>query len=307
MNKEEILNTDGYCKRMLVPSGNGEYDVPNPSMYVTKVINPEREIKKRIMAKQLESELREQIEARKRLKEEEHKNRLLEEREEEEKLRKEREELEQEQKNEKLKEMKKSKGIQNEEFLPNEAPLQTIEIVKPKIASQDKYQYRKHDMQLARIRNQIVEKEKEFNTELEKLKVVANATNNTGQMFENQLSQLEKCIVNRQQCLPSSIPPFESRTIERYSKAKIDHYTGIGKYGKFYLNNYDKPFAIRDEKKGKYNAQDDYLSGESKLIPFEDKSKAKTMNTFLPGRLNYDRLNNIMVELEDKDKYGAPN
>eukprot|EP00831_Metopus_contortus_P060186 TRINITY_DN52089_c0_g1_i1.p3 TRINITY_DN52089_c0_g1~~TRINITY_DN52089_c0_g1_i1.p3 ORF type:complete len:128 (+),score=23.98 TRINITY_DN52089_c0_g1_i1:219-602(+) len=43
----------GKMRKVLLRNQEDEYEIPNPSLYVTKVINPEKELQKKIMSKEL--------------------------------------------------------------------------------------------------------------------------------------------------------------------------------------------------------------------------------------------------------------
>jgi hypothetical protein len=78
-------------KRVIVTTNNEEYDVPDPKMYVTKVINPEKEVQRKLMAMDLKNALKDQMQANKRKKEEERQARINEDLKAEERWRREKE------------------------------------------------------------------------------------------------------------------------------------------------------------------------------------------------------------------------
>ena len=250
-------------------------------MYVTKVINPEREIKKRLMAKELESVLQEQIAAKQKVKEEEKRIRLLEEQQEEERWRREREEMEKEK-------MKYKTVKQSEPSLEvNNAP-QEVTALETNEEILKRTPYRKHDVQLLKIRNQMQEKEEKFHKELEKLQSAAN----TRESIDNQLLHLRSIIVKRPD-FSTPIPSFETKASEHYLAPKMDHYTGIGKYGKLHFTNFKKILSSTtmdsvEDSIPRYNKFDttNFLLGESQMVPWtepireKEKMKSKTMNNF---------------------------
>ena len=68
--------------------GSQNYRIPDPSLYITKIIAPENEVKKKIMAKELGEALLTQIEENKIRRQEERKRKILEDLKEDERLKK---------------------------------------------------------------------------------------------------------------------------------------------------------------------------------------------------------------------------
>jgi len=227
-------------------------------MFVTKIINPESEVKKKQMAKELEAVLQEQIATKIKRKEEERRIKILEEQHEEERWRREIEEQDkQDIKNE------KSQVVTREEPINGFKHLEEL----PR---------NKYEIQLIQLRNEIVEKEKEFNKELEKLKLAASTTNSTRQIIENQLSQLKNNILRKH---TTNVP----KPSERYYIPKNENRTGIGSYSKYYFTKHP---ILRDYSRNENPKEDNYLPGESLMVPWTEskeplntEAKGKTMRS----------------------------
>eukprot|EP00826_Nyctotherus_ovalis_P065666 TRINITY_DN9656_c0_g1_i2.p1 TRINITY_DN9656_c0_g1~~TRINITY_DN9656_c0_g1_i2.p1 ORF type:complete len:278 (-),score=69.03 TRINITY_DN9656_c0_g1_i2:130-963(-) len=237
-------------------------------MYVTRVINPEREVKKKQMAKELEAILQSQITAKIQRKEEERRKRILEEQQEETRWLR-----EQEMENQKAR-------AQNIEADSQPEPQPVSKPAQPdSLKVLERPLYSKHDMQLTQIKNQIMEKQKEFESELEKLKTVTNATSSTGKMIEDQLAQLRTAILTKTTTL---------------SKSSERHYTpNIGKYGKLHFTKHWATSAVlnsRDhlQKPHEDPGEEKYLPGESQMLPWSEseeplsgKAKGRTMKGYV--------------------------
>eukprot|EP01022_Parablepharisma_sp_SALTPOND_P005088 TRINITY_DN121647_c1_g1_i1.p1 TRINITY_DN121647_c1_g1~~TRINITY_DN121647_c1_g1_i1.p1 ORF type:complete len:510 (-),score=50.90 TRINITY_DN121647_c1_g1_i1:129-1658(-) len=314
-------------RKIVIATGQSEYEVPDPTMYVTKVINPEKEIKKRLMAKELESALQEQIANKRRAKEEEKKNRIIEELREEEKWLREREEADRQKLPKAKAEVLQLEEAPAEPQLPSSPPTQPA----PELPKKPPQYIHKLEIQLKQIRNEMMEKEKEFHSELEKLKLVANESNNAREAADKQLTQLKDHIVKRPEFSQSLMPSFMVKESARYYGTKHEKNYGVGKYSKLYFTDYNKALSAssrvfnKDEflAKGRYRnkfASENFLPGESQMVPwkpFEEsphsRVKSRTMQDFGQGtggksasiafgkgrgqiKSTYDKLDDLMKE-----------
>ncbi len=301
-------------------------------MYVTRVINPETEIKKKQQAKELECVLQAQIEAKKRMKEEERRNRITEELREEERWKRERqlerEAMEKEKEREKEKAKKEKEKEKTTEKKPTEedrtenepviqqrrqepGPDPTITPEQLVSAAPQGHKVEKVDwtakfrtgqqapeldLQLKQLHTEMMEKEREFHGELEKLRQVAFDTSNARDATSRQLSQLQATIVTRTHEIAST---YRTDPLLRYSLAAVpraaeNKYTAstgmhMGRYSRFYFTDYNKAMgfqagaklASRDELATRKRYQprfgpESFLPGESRMLPWRNRGEAKS-------------------------------
>lgn len=246
------------ARRIVVAAGKDEFEVPNPTMYVTRVINPEREARKKQMAKELEAILQSQIAAKIQRKEEERRRRILEEQQEEARWLK---EQEMEARKAKAQDIEAESQTTSKPAQPDSS--KTLKESNP-LKVLERPLYSKHDMQLTRIKNQILEKQKEFESELEKLRTVTNATSSTGKMIEDQLAELKATILTKSTAAP---------------KSSERHYApSIGKYGKLHFTRHWAASAVlnsRDRLLGRCEnpREEKYLPGESQMLPWSESEE----------------------------------
>jgi len=309
MPAELDIKQSENSNKILIATGKEEYEVPDPNKFVTKVISPEKELKKRLMAKELESALQEQIANKKRAKEEERKHRIIEEIREEEKWRKEKEEFERENspkqvsrkenvdilkvENEENKEIEEPEEDRIPSSPPSQPPPEPV-VEKPKFTH-------KLDLQLKALQNEMIVKEKEFNQELEKLKNISSDQNNARDNADKQLTYLKDHIVRRENFSTAMVPTLGFKQQEaKLHLVKSEKNSGVGKYSKLYFTDYNKAltFSSRDINnkedllnKGRYKNKfgpEHFLPGESQMLPwkpFEEspkmRIKARTMQDFV--------------------------
>ena len=335
---------DSPKKKIVVATGKNEYEIPDPSMYVTRVINPEKEVQKRVMAKELDSALQEQIANKKRAKEEEKKNRRIEELKEEAKWLKEREEFDRANlpksrpQNVDILEIK-ADAVADLQKTPSSPPSQPPdpEPILPKEAEVEKPKFtHKLDMQLKKLQNEMLEKEKEFNMELEKLKMISSQSTNARDAADKQLDSLKDHIVRHPAFTNTSFVPslgFKADSIkQRFQRGESN--SGIGKYSRFYFTDYKKTLATysasfaggNDDllEKKRYRSKpigDNFLAGESQMLPwrpYEDSPKMKTTQDFtsapgsktinilskgrISGKSTYETLDDLMKEFLSQKK-----
>lgn len=266
-------------------------DLKDPDKFITKIISPETLLKKRLMAKELSNALQKQMEIKKLKKEEEKKKRFNEESWYEKKL-KEKEELSSIDNLEELKTVQQSTEIKNKVLKIDKNKLQTDPLV---------------DTQMKKLKSEMEEKEKIFNDELLKLKQVASANKNGGEEVERKLTQLKDHIIqNKGNSITTSYFKPELK-IGLYSPKNTigkasQRDTTMGRYGKLYFTEYNKPL--------KHNAFDNFkeqaLLGESQMIPWRSDEFLHILpkNTFSltskiypqDRKLKFNKLDDIMKE-----------
>ncbi len=270
------------------------------------------------MAKELETALQEQIARKKKAKEEEKKNRILEELKDEERWLKEREEFERNNNNPAAAGPKKQAPATLETAeppaadseIPSSPPSQPTP--QPKPAPEKQFTH-KLDLQLRKLQTEMQAKEKEFHTELEKLKLISNEGYNAQEAADKQLAELKDHIIKRQsdsamafgyQNVTRLAPTLGFKPEVRYhwSKSSEKAY-GMGKYSRLYFTDYNKTLAVssrspantKDDLLGKKwhpkpkLAGDGFLAGESQMVPWhpvedspQGRIKARTMQDFVP-------------------------
>jgi len=236
-------------KKLIISIGQDEFEGPDPKMYVTKVIDIEEGVRKKLMANELKLELQKQIDAKNKETQKYSPNKL-----------KEKQRL-----LNKMEELNK-RAILSKEQRVNDQPIQ-------------KDTHNIFDTRLKQIENELIQKEKAFNMELEKLRY---RDDNIQKTINYNLLSLKNHIIGK-----SNATTSESCGLGNYGKLYFNDYKNINQFS-FQTNKDRIPQRVKTEK----FAKEDLLDNESELIPYIESPISKPKSRSHVQYNNKRRLHN---------------
>lgn len=325
---------------------NEEYELQDPSRYVTKVINQENAVKKKLMANELSSALKEQMAIKKLRKEEEKKKKIADDIKYEEKFKRQEEALEAERRrligkgrnnleskdleemarvNERAQQEQRVEQLEEMPIEPYQQIIQQANEPPQDVNWTDKYLAERHidhalDMQLKQLQNEMLDREKAFSSELERLKQVASSSKSNREEAERKLTMLKDHIMHKPENSETysyksdakfGIHPFRTTFEKTLNTEKRE---SIGRFSKLYFTDYNKSmlsstkglaneenFSSTSAKKKyhpKFNSED-ILFGDSQMIPWRPRQG----NMPILGSSIKAAQDIIMKQAHDKESY----
>jgi len=298
-NFARIKESHGQDKMLKITQNKEEFMIPDPSFYVTRVIAPEEEVKRKMRAKELSDILKMQMQQKKEREAKEKKERVQRELEEEEFF------------NNQFKELEKHKSItrvnpnvMSHQNLPRATP-EVIETPKKPIIREEpktsferehgvterepyerrilpvtfdvplkEYRIPHYDNELERLHRELDEKNMEFNNTLNKLKDNFFNISNSKSNIERELNSVKSYIKKK----PEYDDYFDILKNSSYFQLPAAYKRteiGMGRYSKFYFTAYNPQISKLHPKK---TTKPKPLEGESRLISWKETiEKAKTI------------------------------
>ncbi len=284
-------------------ANNEEYEIADPTMYVTRVINPETEVRRKLMAKELADALQDQIASNRRKKEGERAQRIADEIKEEERYKK----------LFKTPERKVGRAKARVQEEPDPAPPapnedaavaaaaepsdESLPASQPTAESKPKHKEDSSnlpdagfDFQLKQLQRELLVRDQDFQNELTRLRQYARATSTVRDQTEHELVMLRERIGKKRDPFFAVQPSFvrqqnqndeldaedsyELRHRKKYRSPQREE-RGLSRFGKMHFTDY-KPIMGRQKLRREEPAEEqnwkhdpeEALMGDSHMIPW---------------------------------------
>eukprot|EP00826_Nyctotherus_ovalis_P009272 TRINITY_DN12441_c0_g1_i6.p1 TRINITY_DN12441_c0_g1~~TRINITY_DN12441_c0_g1_i6.p1 ORF type:complete len:422 (+),score=124.27 TRINITY_DN12441_c0_g1_i6:120-1385(+) len=264
-----------------------DYKIADPALYVTKVIAPENEVKKRLMARELSEALDRQIREKEQRKAEERKRRIEDELREEARLKKQLKPAEKRTGRAKVQANLESRPKASPEPLkqspstnkslkssPSQVKWEDTSVMKVgnenynvdimdregSVPIEIEYNMVDYSNELNRLQSELYMKNQEFNKLLDNLKEHSTRIANTRDQAERDLNEIKRLITNK-------ITPIEQLITKRREETN-GRRMGMSRYSPLYLNNYNDILnrGRGDESRGYSRSSSRVSSRESNSI-----------------------------------------
>lgn len=315
----ESRGFDKMVKGRKVTKNEEEFIVPDPSLYVTRVISPEEEVRRRIKAKELSEVLKLQMQQKKDREAKEKKERILKELEDEERF------------NSQFKEAEKRTGrarvdineishpsLPKPSTEPPNKPFDKIEEgemsfegkygvgerelyegfdnykkqalpVVSEVPLEIEYRIPHYDNELERLQRELHEKNLEFNNTLNKLKDDFFNVGNSKKNIEQEINAVKNYI---KRGYHSCFDTLKTSSYSQLPSAHKKSEQGMGRYSKLYFTTY-KPLSSKE----KYNKTTQILkplAGDSCLISWKEIPERKKLVTQTINKDQYNTLDDLI-------------
>eukprot|EP00826_Nyctotherus_ovalis_P031314 TRINITY_DN2500_c0_g4_i1.p1 TRINITY_DN2500_c0_g4~~TRINITY_DN2500_c0_g4_i1.p1 ORF type:complete len:490 (-),score=122.53 TRINITY_DN2500_c0_g4_i1:152-1621(-) len=276
------IESPGQDKRLKITRNEEEFMVPDPSLYVTRVIAPEEEVQRRIRAKQLAEALRLQMQQKKDRDAKAKRDRILQDLEEEKRY------------NAQAPPSPKKTGLArvnpNAMSQPNLPVASAVKEVEEKcerkygdgyeescerkeylavsdapLAAEYKIPY--YDNELEKLRRELHEKDMEFSNTLNKLRDNFFSISSSKSNVERELNAVKKYIQQRPEPY-SYFDTLKSASHFRLPASYKKSEQGMGRYSQLYLTSYKPQLS-----KNQFKSTAKPLLGESSLVPWKETSE----------------------------------